>query len=136
MRSFTFSFLAFFLCQFSMGEETVKKSPSDYNFKITPHTKELLSYYCYECHDDDRDEGRVQLNNLESLAQPARLEVLNKILEQVYSGDMPTKKGEQPTEKERDQLASWAWKELKMFNASKLEDKLRYYRYGNYVNQR
>jgi hypothetical protein len=134
MRPFVSSLLIFTLCQTGMGQETVKKSSSDYDFKLPPQARELLSYYCYECHDSDRDEGMIQLNNLESLKQPARLEVLNKVLEQVYSGEMPTKKGEQPTEKERDALASWAWTELKIFNASKLEDKLRYYRYGNYVN--
>lgn len=117
-----------------MGAETVKKSPSNYDFKVAPHAKKLLSQYCYECHDDDFQKGDIRLDNLEELTQPARLELLNKVLEQVYSGEMPSKKGDQPTEKERDALASWAWDELIIFNASKLEDKLRYYRYGNYVN--
>lgn len=136
MRSFTFILLSFVLCQIVTGQDTAKNSSSDYEFKIPAKTKELLSYYCYECHDNDRDEGMIQLNNLESLGQTARLEVLNKILEQVYSGEMPTKKGEEPLEEERDALSKWAHSELRIFNASNLEDKLRYFRYGNYISHK
>ncbi len=134
MRSLTSSLLIFILCQTSMGEETTKTLVSDYDFKVPPHAKELLDFNCFECHDDDRKKGDVQLDNLEDLSQPARLELLNKVLEQVYSGEMPPRKADQPTEKERDALAGWVLGELKIFNASKLGDKLRYYRYGNYVN--
>jgi hypothetical protein len=117
-----------------MGAEAGKTLASDYEFKVPPHAEKLLGFYCYECHDDDRQKGDVRLDNLESLNQQARLDLLNKVLEQVYSGEMPSRKADQPTEKERDDLAKWVFGELKIFNASKLGDKLRYYRYGNYVS--
>ncbi len=63
-----------------------------------------------------------------------RLDLLNQGLEMAFSGEMPPKKGDQPTVKERDELVEWMWGELKPFNASKLEDKLRYYKYANYIS--
>lgn len=122
------------LCQVIVGAEKAFTLESNYAFEIPSETEELLQHYCYDCHDAGTQKGDVQLDNLESLAQPDRLELLNKVLEQVYSGAMPTKKGEDLTEEERAELGMWAYSELKAFDASKLEDKLRYYRYGNYVN--
>jgi hypothetical protein len=47
---------------------------------------------------------------------------------------MPPKKKEQPSDEEREVLAGWLWEVLRSHNASKLEDKLRYPSYGNYVD--
>jgi hypothetical protein len=47
---------------------------------------------------------------------------------------MPPKKKKQPTETEVDTLLLNLSAELDKHNASKLEDKLRYCRYGNYIN--
>jgi hypothetical protein len=59
---------------------------------------------------------------------------MNRALEQVYLKQMPPKKKDQPTKEEREQLGSWFWDVLNAHNASKLEDKLRYPSYGNYVD--
>ena len=103
-------------------------------FKIPSLADNLLATYCFECHDGDVAKGDVQLDHLTDLSHPARLELLNNALEQLYSGEMPPKKGDQPTEAEREELVTWIWGELRSHNASKLEDKLRYYKYGNYIN--
>jgi len=106
----------------------------EYQFKVSKKAGDLLAYYCYECHDSGLQKGDVRLDDLESLAQGERLDLLNVALEHVFSGEMPPKKADQPTRKERDDLAAWIWSELKIFNASKLEDKLRYYKYANYLD--
>ncbi len=94
----------------------------------------VLNTYCFTCHDGDTMKGDIQLDNLDKLARDARLELLNKVQEQIYTLEMPPKKKDQPTSVERDGLLSWVAGELKRNNASKLEDKLRYYKYGNYIS--
>ena len=103
-------------------------------FKVPAKADDLLAYYCYECHDSASRKGEVQLDDLTSLNQGERLDLLNVALEHLFSGEMPPKKADQPTAKEREELAAWMWGELKIFNASKLEDKLRYYKYANYLD--
>ncbi|WP_338688795.1 DUF1588 domain-containing protein [Haloferula helveola] len=132
MRSFSASLLIAGLCSVAPGAEPA--GGADYEFKVPPHAEELLDIYCYECHDSGLKKGGIRFDNLGDLNQGARLDLLNNALEQVYSGEMPPKDGDQPTDEEREKLAQWIWGELKVFNASKLEDKLRYYKYGNYVD--
>lgn len=132
MRLPIFSLLLFSLCDLGLGAEQI--STVDRAFKVPAHAAQLLENYCWDCHDGGMKKGGIRLDNLEKLTQGARIDLLNSALEHVYSGEMPPKKEDQPTEEERDDLAMWLWGELKQLNASKLEDKLRYYRYGNYVN--
>jgi hypothetical protein len=134
MRLFITHFLILGLCCVCTGEEESKATASNYKFKVSPHAEELLETYCYECHDSGLSKGKIRFDNLKDLSQGERLDLLNSALEQVYNGEMPPKKGDQPTVKERDELAEWIWSELNIFNASKLEDKLRYYKYANYIN--
>ena len=93
----------------------------------------LFEQFCFSCHDDTA-EGDVRFDNLATLPLEARLDLMNRMLEQVYLKQMPPKKKKnQPTEAERKQLARWIWDGLSAHNASKLEDKLRMPAYGNYV---
>lgn len=103
-------------------------------FKVPPRAADLLDYYCYECHDSGTQKGDVRLDHLDTLGRGERLDLLNMALEHVFSGEMPPKKADQPEAKERDELTAWLRDELELFNASKLEDKLRYYKYANYLD--
>ncbi len=103
-------------------------------FEVPARVQQLFGTYCRECHDSDLAKGGIRFDKLQDLSRPVRLDLFNKALEQVYSGEMPPRKGDQPTAGERDELVAWIWAELKRHNASKLEDKLRYYKYGNYLN--
>ena len=123
-----------FLCGVSTRAETVLSENGGYRFKVPARTSELLENYCWDCHDGGMKKGKIQLDNLEDLSQGERLDLLNVALEHVFSGEMPPKKEDQPTSGERDELVEWIWGELKIFNASKLEDKLRYYKYANYIS--
>ncbi|QTN31536.1 DUF1588 domain-containing protein [Akkermansiaceae bacterium] len=122
------------VCSFAAGQAVPVADAAHYEFRIPAKMADLLDFNCYECHDSGTKKGGIQLDNLAGLGQQERLDLLNNVLEQVYSGEMPPKKADQPTETERDELAAWIWGELKIFNASKLEDKLRYYKYANLIS--
>lgn len=103
-------------------------------FRIDPEAGKLLNQYCIDCHDKETAKGEVRLDNLAELTLEGRLELLNHMQEQVYFGEMPPKKKSQPTEAERNRLVGWLSGELRLHNASKLEDKLRMPDYGNAVD--
>ncbi|MEX2216144.1 MAG: DUF1588 domain-containing protein [Phycisphaeraceae bacterium] len=94
----------------------------------------LLGKYCSTCHGPKRQKGDVRIDTLGVLDLPARLDVLNKIQEQVYLGDMPPEDELQPTATERALLNDWLSKELGKHKASKLEQKLQKPEYANYVD--
>ena len=97
--------------------------------------EELLGNYCYSCHDEWEQKGGLQLDELGQMPLESRLDVLNRVQEQLYLGQMPPKKKKkQPTEAERSKMLSWVAAELKKHNASTLEGKLRYPNYGNHVS--
>ncbi len=108
--------------------------PASNSFKVPEKTADLLETYCFECHEAGIKKGDIRLDNLEELGQQERLDLLNQALEHTFSGEMPPKKADQPSAEERNALVEWMWGELKIFNASKLEDKLRYYKYANYID--
>ena len=68
-----------------------------------------------------REEGRCTPDNLESLTLDARLDLLNRVQEQIFIGEMPPKKKKQPAEAERNLLVEWLSKELLAHGASKIE---------------
>jgi hypothetical protein len=104
-------------------------------FSLPTKASSILEKYCYDCHDDDTQKGNTRLDNLETLSLNARLDLLNRIQEQVYSGNMPPKKKKkQPTPTEVDTLLLNFSIALDKHNASELEDKLRYYQFANYIN--
>jgi hypothetical protein len=104
-------------------------------FRIDPAALGVLDSQCLSCHDEDTSKGDIRLDQLDSLDLAARLDLLNKMLEQTFLGQMPPKdKKTQPSESERQLLVDWISRELHVHHASKLEDKLRYPSYGNYVD--
>jgi hypothetical protein len=103
-------------------------------FQVDPAAAAVLENHCFSCHEEGTEKGDVRLDNLGELTLSARLDLMNRVQEQVYLKQMPPKKKAQPSEPEREELVSWLWKELHTHNASKLEDKLRYPSYGNYVD--
>ncbi|MFT4546250.1 MAG: hypothetical protein ACI8XO_003410 [Verrucomicrobiales bacterium] len=105
------------------------------NFAVPKQSNALLENYCLSCHDQESYKADIRLDNLADLALDARLDLLNKMKEQLHFGHMPPKKKKaQPTDAERTDMIGWLSSELDQHNASKLEDKLRKPAYGNYVN--
>ena len=97
--------------------------------------RELLGNHCFACHDEWEQKGDLRFDQLETLPLQERLDLLNRMQEQLFIGEMPPKKKKkQPTEGERAELIAWISGELGKHNASVLEDKLRKPEYGNYVD--
>ena len=64
---------------------------------VSPKARVLLEAYCMDCHGDDSQKGDVRLDNLAGMALEARLELFNRIQEQLFLKQMPPRKKEQPT---------------------------------------
>ena len=110
------------------AEDTVE------SLAIPTTVQTVIKNRCINCHRVDTAEGDVRLDTLANLKLDARLELLNRVHEQLYFGKMPPEDAEQPHKAERTQLADWVAKELNKHNASKLDDKLKKPEYGNYVD--
>jgi mono/diheme cytochrome c family protein len=110
-------------------------APADKSeFRVPPAAGAVLKQHCVSCHDEATSKGGVRLDNLPSYPLEARLDLLNRVVEQVFLGEMPPKKEARPTETERETLVAWLSSELRLHNASKLDDKLRTPEYGNVVD--
>lgn len=113
---------------------TASDGDADIDFRVPAEAASLMRSYCFDCHEEGSSEGGVRFDNLAALENPARLELLNRALEHTFSREMPPSEGDQPTIAERDALVTWLWNELRKFNDVRLEDKLRYYKYANYLD--
>ena len=97
--------------------------------------KALLERHCLDCHDADTQKGEVRLDNLTDLGIKKQLDLLNRVHEQLFLNEMPPAKRKiQPTHEERAELINWVSSVLGKHGGSKLEEKLRYPSYGNYVD--
>jgi mono/diheme cytochrome c family protein len=105
-----------------------------HTLEVSDGIRMILEDNCQDCHEDGTEKGDVRLDNLDGLSLDARLDLMNRMQEQVYLGQMPPKKKTQPTEAERTDLVKWLSSELNKHNASKLEGKLRYPAYGNAID--
>lgn len=134
MRFITLYVLIFGWFSLCAGEDVSKVTTANRPFKVPEQAEMLLERYCYECHEDGMAKGNIRFDDLESLTHGQRIDLLNNSLEQVFSGEMPAKKGEQPSSDDREKLIKWFRSELEPYGAPSLDDKLRYYKYGNYIN--
>jgi hypothetical protein len=101
---------------------------------LPQNATEILDNYCYSCHDEDMQKGNIQLDNLDGLETPKRLELLNRMQEQIYFQHMPPKDKRQPNEEERKAILGFISAELGVHEASTLEGKLQKPEYGNYID--
>ena len=96
---------------------------------------DIMRTYCLDCHDSDVQKGKIRLDNFSKMTLNARLDLLNKVQEQLHFKEMPPKKKKkQPSENERKIMSKWVASVLDKYKASTLSDKLRYADYGNYIN--
>ena len=52
-------------------------------FQISEKPSALLEKYCIDCHEDGTEKGGIRLDNLGELTLNARLDLMNKMQEQV-----------------------------------------------------
>lgn len=117
--------LAVFASQFSQLR-------AEESFAVPSSVANILKKHCTDCHGDGSAEGGVRLDVLAKLGKDERLALLNKVQEQIFTNQMPQEEKLQASES--DALLKWVSTELVAHNANKLEDKLRYYRYANYIS--
>ena len=129
MNSRLFSFAT--MIWFTVGGPA---AAADSHSAVSPKAGVLLETYCMDCHGEDSQKGDVRLDNLGGMALEARLDLLNRVQEQLFLKQMPPRKKEQPSDEDRESIMVWVSEELGKHNASRLKEKLRYPGYGNYVD--
>ncbi len=102
--------------------------------RLSSETEAILANRCYGCHDDAVQRGDIRLDDLAEVDLPKRLDLLNRIQEQVYFDRMPPADEERPGDAERAAILAAASAELAEYGASTLEGKLQKPEYGNYVD--
>ena len=113
---------------------TICFGQSSPQFDLPSSVRMIIKSHCLECHNADVTEGEVRLDTLQELSLDARLELLNKAQDQIFFGLMPPNQATQPNSDDRKVLAAFLRAELQAHNASKLDEKLSYPSYGNYVD--
>ena len=76
-------------------------------FSLTAQTTDPLGDYSTGYDEDGTTKEDVHLDNLKALSLGSRLDLLNKIQEQLQFQDMPPKKKDQPYVNERAKLIAW-----------------------------
>ena len=117
-----------------LGMMSVAKAEQAAKFHLSSKTDDILATHCYNCHDEEDQKGDIQLDNLAELDLDKRLNILNRMQEQVYFDHMPPKKKERPSEADRKAILGFLKRELAKHEASTLEGKLEKPEYGNYVD--
>jgi len=102
-------------------------------FAVPKEVQAALTAFCVDCHGET-GKGNVRLEDLEKLKPNVRLDLLNKVQDQLFYKMMPPASAEQPIEKEARVLSEWVRTELRRHKASKLDDRLPYPDAGNYVD--
>ena len=102
-------------------------------FVVPGNIQKIIASYCVDCHGN-RGKGNVSVSSLDKLSLNERLDVLNKVQDQLFYGMMPPASSEQPGKQERRDLGEWVRAELRHHNASKLDERLPYPSSGNYVD--
>jgi hypothetical protein len=64
---------------------------------VAPRTRALLERYCFECHNEDKHKGGLDLEKLSpDLENKANRTVWESVFERLHDASMPPKKAEQP----------------------------------------
>ena len=113
------------------ASENVGNTPAS---AVPQPVREAMGNYCYNCHGEKKSKGNVRLDTMAELDLKARLDLLNKLQEQLYFKEMPPEEAQQPKADEHKLLSNWVRGELLKLNAPLIEEKVRYPDYGNYVN--
>lgn len=103
------------------------------SISIPPQVSRAFTRYCADCHGKENSEADIDLEKLGTLETNEQLDLLNRVQDQLFFKTMPPADSPQPSGEDRTPLVSWLRSELRKHNASKLDEKLRYPAYGNYV---
>lgn len=121
-------------CLCLLGSVAGAKSPEAERVAVPAEVKQTLARRCADCHGADTQEAEINLEQLATLELGGQLEVLNKVQEQLFFRSMPPPDAPPLSEAEHAALSDWLARELRQRGGSKLDEKLRYPAYGNYVD--
>ena len=83
----------------------------------------LMESYCLDCHDGETQKGEVSLGAaLEAKPLVKNLDLWKTVISRVENGDMPPKKKDQPSSREKKALLEWLDREVVQFDYSTVED--------------
>ena len=102
-------------------------------FAVPKEVQAVFTAHCADCHSD-QVKGNVDVTALDQMKLSDRLDVLNKIQDQLFYKMMPPPSADQPSEKDARLLGDWVRTELRRHKASKLDERLPYPDAGNYVD--
>ena len=128
------SYATFFGCIQCWAAGAGGKAGSEAGFQVPGDFDTLLDRYCYSCHDEDTQKRDIRLDNLPDLEMDKRLDLLNRMQEQLFFKHMPPKKKAQPGEPARAAMLEVISKQLAVHQASTLEGKLQKPEFGNYID--
>jgi hypothetical protein len=134
VRYFAAGFTAILQISITGSAVAEVKSISADTFEVPEKAEVILDRYCFNCHDEDMQKGNIRLDNLTELDTSKRLDLLNRVQEQIYFQHMPPKDKRQPNEEERKSILGFISADLGVHEASTLEGKLQKPEYGNYIN--
>lgn len=117
----------------ALGTGPTPAADSPAAFAVPKDVRVVIDAHCAECHGE-RGKGNVDLSALEKLNLNDRLDVLNKIQDQIFFGMMPPPRSAQPSPGELRTVADWVRNTLRAHGASKLDDRMPYPDAGNYVD--
>jgi len=103
-------------------------------FRLPDNVSQVLKQSCLDCHSGGESEGDVRLDALSKLGLEGRLELLNRVQEQLFLKQMPPEGSEFAESDDRTLLVNWVSQELNKHDASMLEKKLQKPEYGNYID--
>lgn len=122
------------LASLTAAASAEENSAQAHEFKLPEQAEVILDRYCFNCHDEDMQKGNIRLDNLTELDTSKRLDLLNRVQEQIYFQHMPPKDKRKPDEEERKSILGFISAELGVYEASTLEGKLQKPEYGNYID--
>ncbi len=103
-------------------------------FAVPEQIQNVLQQSCIDCHNAETSAGQVRLDTLTKLDLAERLDLLNRAQDQLFFGLMPPQEAEPLKQEHQTALTGWVRSELQAHNASRLDEKLLYPSYGNYVD--
>ena len=72
------------ICLIEWAAASADKTKPEITFQVSDNVEAILDKRCYFCHDEDEQKGDIRLDNLNDLDTPKRLDLFNRMQEQVY----------------------------------------------------
>ncbi len=109
-------------------------APKPFEEEVRP----LLEKYCYDCHNNDKKEGELNLARLKDHAKAIqRVDFWDGIVKRVAPKEMPPEKAPQPSDEERARILNWVKSLPKSENCEKLAtDETQNFFQGNVMSRR